>query len=205
MATFFKTFFICILLTLSFLVYKFVATESYDLNLSPSGDSHVFSLNKEDNNNKNNIEENTQTQETKKQEEDKKEDVVKYSATCYFYSPMGKLTPVKREIKAEANLENTIVMLLKGPTVGEAKKGFYSEIPSGVDLISVKRNSKSITVNLTSAFGEGGGSESIENRVKQLAKTVKEKEPNKLVYLYIDNKEVEYLGGEGVYIKQPLE
>ena len=48
-------------------------------------------------------------------------------------------------------------------------------------------------------------SNSIENRVKQISKTVKIHEPSKNIFLYIDGKEVEYLGGDGVYIKQPLD
>ena len=89
--------------------------------------------------------------------------------------------------------------------ISESKKGIYSEIPPNVDLISVKNNDNSIIINLSSNFGNGGGSQSVENRVKQLNKTVKKYHPSKDVYLYIDGKEVEYLGGEGIYIKQPLE
>ena len=89
--------------------------------------------------------------------------------------------------------------------IPETKKGIYSEIPANVDLISVKNFDNKIIVNLSSNFGNGGGSESVENRVKQLSKTIKSYSRNKQIYLYINNKEVEYLGGEGVYIKQPLE
>ena len=96
-------------------------------------------------------------------------------------------------------------MLLKGPTIQESRQGIYSEIPKDVDLISVTQKNDSVIVNLSSAFGQGGGSQSIENRVKQLSKTVKNSVKGKKVYLYIDNKEVEYLGGEGIYIKQPLD
>lgn len=89
--------------------------------------------------------------------------------------------------------------------ISESKNGVYSEIPQNVDLISVKNNDTSIIINLSSNFGNGGGSQSVENRIKQLSKTVKKYHPSKNVYLYINGKEVEYLGGEGIYIKQPLE
>ena len=110
-----------------------------------------------------------------------------------------------RRIYKKPTIENTIAFLLKGPTIPEAKRGIYSEIPANVDLISVKKDSKSITVNLTSNFGNGGGTQSVSNRVKQIARTVKTFSPNTSVYLHIDGKEVEYLGGDGVYIKQPIE
>ena len=96
-------------------------------------------------------------------------------------------------------------MLLKGPLIAETKQGIYSEIPANVDLIDIKKTDDKIIVNLTSNFGNGGGSKSIENRIAQLSKTIKIHEPNKKIYLHINGKEVEYLGGEGVYVKQPLD
>ena len=90
--------------------------------------------------------------------------------------------------------------------IPEVKKGIYSEIPANVDLISVNSiKDNGLAVDLSSNFGNGGGTQSIENRVKQLSKTIKSFAPNKSVYLYINGKEVEYLGGDGVFIKQPLE
>ena len=188
MGAFIKTFFICLILCCSFLVYKFTLSEGYDPDLKTSQDSTVFG--------------NTNKFDQIKQKDDKSKE--KHEYTCWFYSNSGKLIPVKREFSAEQSLENTITMLLKGPTITESQKGIYTEIPKNVDLISLKQDNNSIIVNLTPAFGNGGGSKSVENRVKQLSKTVKSI-TNKKIYLHINNKEVEYLGGEGVYIKQPLE
>lgn len=140
----------------------------------------------------------------KKVETPKKEDK-KYTYICYFYAANGTLTPAIRELKEPVTVKNAVNLLLKGPTIAEAKAGIHSEIPMGVDLISVKNTDKAIIVNLTSNFGNGGGSESIDNRLKQLSKTVKRIAPKKQVYLYINGSEVEYLGGEGVYVKQPLD
>jgi len=204
MSTFFKTFFICLILTFSFLVYKFVSEESYNDKLSVSNDNPVFKQ----------IEitpkeqvpliapKNTET-ETKKDVEPPK--VQKNKLTCYFYSNSGKLTPLAREINLKPTLDNLLTLLLKGPTIQESKQGYYSEIPQNVSLISITQKNNSVIVNLGSNFGNGGGSQSIENRIKQLSKTIKAFMPNKDIYLYIDGKEVEYLGGDGVYIKQPLD
>lgn len=215
MGTFFKTFFLCLVVTFSFLLYKFFSVDSYSLNLPTSKNSPVFGIHKEvvgedepQTAFSNTVEappvEVTSSEATKiaSQVQTQKQ---KYTHTCYFYSQNGTLIPVKREFTMKPTLENTILLLLKGPLIAESKKGVFSEIPANVDLISLKNSENSIIVNLSSNFGKGGGSQSITNRVKQLSKTVKAFEPNKKVYLHIDGKEVEYLGGDGVYIKQPLD
>ncbi len=206
MNTFLKTFFFCLVVVLGFLAYTLFGEGSYDKNLKLSKQSPIFSMDKGQN------KVQTQTQEPDEIIPNKQEQKVvekpkptKHTHTCFFYTPSGKLIPLERQMPQEATLENTIVLLLKGPLITESKKGIYTEIPPKVDLISLKRENNSIIVNLTSNFGSGGGSQSIENRVQQLSKTVKNLEPDKDIYLYIDNKEVEYLGGDGVYIKQPLD
>ncbi len=202
MNTFFKTFFICMVVCVGFFVYQFLQSESYSPDLSTANDSPVYSnTNKYDKLKKNDsvdlpVENDINETPAPIQE--------KYTYTCYFYSGTGKLVPVKREFATQQSLQNIVAMLLKGPTIKESKQGYYSEIPKNVDLLSIKETKDKIIVNLSSKFGQGGGSESVENRVKQLSKTVKNYVGAKKIYLYIDNKEVEYLGGEGVYITQPL-
>ena len=209
MGAFLKTFVVCTILALSFIVYKNLGTDSFSNNLDLSNSNPVFSLDKSREKTEplhtvskqsDNIGEKTDEDKVISKNLDKK-----YTHICYFYSPSGKMIPVKRVIEAPLTIENSITLLLKGPLISETQKGIYSEIPPNVDLIDVKRKDNSLIVNLTSNFGNGGGSESIENRLKQLAKTVKTLEPKKNVYLYINGSEVEYLGGEGVYVKQPLE
>lgn len=222
MGTFFKTFFICMMCALAFFVYKYVLDDSYSNELSVSKDSAVFGLH---NKQKHETEEKKHKEtlktipkdegepistpkvekQPKQPQETIKKEPKKYTYICYFYAENGSLTPVVRELSEPITVKNAINLLLKGPTIAESKAGVHSEIPAGVDLIWVKNTDKAIIVNLTSNFGNGGGSESVENRLKQLSKTVKRIAPKKSVYLYINGSEVEYLGGEGVYVKQPLE
>ena len=194
MNTFLKTFFICAILAFGFLGYKYLSVDSYSANLTVSKNNPVFGTHE-------GLDEKKDKKEEKKPINKKEEFVHK----CYFYSNSGNLYLAERKLSFRPSLENSIKILLKGPLVSETKKGVYSEIPSGVDLISIKREENKIVIDLTSNFGNGGGSKSITNRVEQLSKTIKLYEPNKNIYLYIDGKEVEYLGGDGVYIKQPLE
>ena len=109
----------------------------------------------------------------------------------------------KRELK-EITLTTAIKSLLKGPNYDEKKSGVYTEIPNGTKLLSVMESGDKIIINLNSDFQYGGGTESINNRLKQLVKTVVNIAPDKNLYLYIDGKEVDVMGGDGVMITQPL-
>ena len=205
MNTFFKTFFLCLVVAFGFLAYKVICVDSYSPDLNVSKNNPVFGVHKE-------IErppvanvEMPSVSKPVEQVQVQKPVMKKNKHKCYFYSNSGKLLLVERELEASATLENALSVLLKGPLIPESKKGIYSEIPANVDVISVERINNKVIINLSKNFGKGGGSKSVENRVKQLSKTAKLYEPNKLIYLYIDGKEVEYLGGDGVYIKQPLD
>ncbi len=213
MGTFFKTFFICLVAVFSFLVYKCFSTDGFSPSLNVSTNSPIFGNHKTIVDDKNNFADDENIPEEKDIEQNNEKSAekpvenkeTKYKHTCYFYSAKGELVPLSRELSSKPTLKSTILILLKGPMISETKKGVYSEIPANVDLISVKDSDNKIIVNLSSNFGNGGGSESVENRVRQLSKTIKNFAPKKDIYLYINGKEVEYLGGEGVYIKQPLE
>lgn len=206
MGAFVKTFVVCLILALGYLAYNYVGRDSFSPSLKLSDSNPVFSVNKSIDKKQPEADLSETAQQLAEPTTEENQNLSKkYTHTCYFYSANGKMIPVKREIDAALSLENTIALLLKGPLIAETKKGIYSEIPPNVDLINVQRKGNSIIVNLTANFGNGGGSESIENRVKQLAKTVKSISPDKDIYLYINGSEVEYLGGDGVFVKQPLE
>lgn len=209
MNIFFKTFFVCLVLTFSFLAYKFFSIDSYSSDLNVSKNNPVFGIHQDLKEAPYLDKAPQKPQENSAQKSDENVQIAKkdtrYDHKCYFYSNNGELLMVKRQLLFKPSLENSIAVLLKGPMIDEAKKGIYSEIPSNVDLIGVTRLGNDVIVDLSSNFGNGGGTKSITNRVKQLSKTVKIHEPNKNIYLYINGKEIEYLGGDGVYIKQPLD
>lgn len=209
MNTFFKTFIICLIAALGFLFYQYVSTDSYS-GLKLSSNNPIFGLHSTKAENQNvNVPIEPQEIQTPKNNENKqnvqKTNNAVYYSKVYFFNKSGKLDVVKRKYNEQITLNKAVNILLRGPIISETKNGYYSEIPPNVDLISVKNQGKNIIVNLSSNFGNGGGTQSIENRVLQLSKTIKLYEPNKNVYLYIDGQQVEYLGGDGVYIKQPLD
>lgn len=115
---------------------------------------------------------------------------------------------VKRKYIPEINqntskLKLAVRELIKGPSEWEKKKGIYSEIPAGTRLISITEASSRVVINLSGDFENGGGTDSLYKRLFQLIKTVKNNTSLPL-YLQLNGKQVEIIGGEGIMINQPL-
>ena len=124
----------------------------------------------------------------------------------YVTDSKGNLRSVNR--KCDVSVEKScfayaIKELISAPSNWEkSNKGLSSEIPSNTKILSI-REGETILIDLSSAFESGGGAESTYTRVHQLIKTAKAN--TKLpVYLYINGKQADVIGGEGVMIKQPL-
>ena len=114
------------------------------------------------------------------------------------------LKPVQRPLTPGTDrVEYAIGQLLSGPNMIERSAGTYSEIPTETQLINIKNYPDKIVINFTSDFGVGGGSDSIYSRMRQLIKTVLAN-TNKPVYLYLEGKQADVLGGEGITFSQPL-
>lgn len=148
---------------------------------------------------------------TSKQEEDTEAKQKKESYVNVFF--IGKneageeyYRAVKRKYDKSENgqqLSFAMSRLIEGPSQIEKEKGIYSEIPEGTNIISVVETDKKAIINLTSAFEQGGGTDGLYKRLYQLVKTAN-KNTKLPVYLYIDNKQADVIGGEGLMINQPL-
>jgi len=77
-------------------------------------------------------------------------------------------------------------------------------IPSGTQLLSLKVNFQGVYLNLSAAFIEGGGSESMAGRLGQILYTASSLDPNMPVWISVEGKPLETLGGEGLMIEQPI-
>ena len=113
---------------------------------------------------------------------------------------------VKREYDQAVDgskIEYAIDSLIMGPKPEEKAYGVYSEIPSGTRVISITERPEGIIINLSSEFEAGGGTDSIYKRIYQLIKTAK-RNTDKPVYLYIEGRKADVIGGEGIMLNQPL-
>lgn len=139
-------------------------------------------------------------------DEPKKDKAKLKNIRIFLLDKSGNLRGVNRECDTSIQnscLEYALKELISSPTNWEKSKGFMSEIPAGTKLLSVRESANNTQIDLSSDFEAGGGAESTSIRVKQLIKTVN---ANSSVpaYLYINGKQVNVIGGEGLMLKQPL-
>lgn len=190
MGVFIRTLIVCLIICVGYYFYMFLGKESYE-----SLDTNKTTVSQDSNN-------YNRAPEPKKNDNEQLKPQMQKMKIC-FMSNDSAVHFVEREAE-NATLEGAINELLKGPTKYETAHGVYSEIPADVKLMWVKDENGKIIVNLTKNFEYGGGTSSIQNRIKQIKLTVDSFNQKKPVYLYLDGKQVEYMGGEGIYIEQPL-
>lgn len=153
--------------------------------------------------------EQTTTEETsQKSEEDA--NLPKSYVSVYFIGQNNNKEEVYKIVKREydprtdgTKIKASIAALLKGPSAEEKAHKIYSEIPSGTKLISIQEKPDKIIVNLSSEFENDGGTDGLYKRLYQLIKTAN-KNTSQNVYLYINGKQADVVGGEGIMINQPL-
>ena len=113
---------------------------------------------------------------------------------------------IKREYDEDVDgskLRHAITSLILGPKQSEKNDGIYSEVPTGTTVLHVYDNEDKVVIDLSSGFVYGAGTESVYKRLYQLIKTVK-RNTDKPAYLYIDGKQADVIGGDGIMITQPL-
>lgn len=97
-------------------------------------------------------------------------------------------------------LEKAFTTLFAGPTQGTDS----TTIPPGTKLLGIIVKNNNIEVNLSEQFTSGGGSTSMIGRLGQIVYTATTLNPQGEVYIQVNGKPLEVLGGEGVEIEQPL-
>lgn len=97
-------------------------------------------------------------------------------------------------------IEAAFSKLLAGPTEGTDS----TTIPKETKLLGVKVADDGVHVNLSEDFTTGGGSSSMMGRVGQVVYTATSLNPNTKVYIEVNGKQLDVLGGEGLELEQPL-
>ncbi len=97
-------------------------------------------------------------------------------------------------------VEKALTQLLSGTDQGD----YTSSIPEATQLRSVSFQQDGIHIDLSEEFTFGGGSASMMGRVGQVLYTATSLDPEAKVWLEVQGEPLEYLGGEGLYIPQPL-
>ena len=116
-----------------------------------------------------------------------------------------KVVPVYREVAVTSGAVATATMraLLSGPTAAEQAAGVSTTIPAGTTLGGISLHKGVALVDLSSAYGSGGGSLSMTARVMQVVFTLTQFSTVRSVSFSIDGKPITVLGGEGVMLDHP--
>lgn len=120
------------------------------------------------------------------------------TATSFELSPQ----PVEAPSNGNPNtqLEAAMTQLLKGPSTTSVS----STIPEGTKLLALSQQQDGIHLNLSKEFTQGGGSTAMTGRLAQVLFTATSLNPNAPVWLSVEGKPLETLGGEGLVIAQPI-
>lgn len=129
----------------------------------------------------------------------------KDTVKIYFFKNGGMVT-VERKAKPAVSLEETAIkQLLKGPSIIEKSKGYFTEIPKNTRFRSIKREGNIVKVDFTKELElYGGGTATVKGLLSQIVYTLTDLEGIEKVHILVNGKEEIALGGEGYIIDKPL-
>jgi spore germination protein GerM len=132
--------------------------------------------------------------------------VAEQTVQVYFLKDTGttlELVPANVSVSSDQPteaLKGAFAELLKGTTNGTAT----STIPTGTRLLNLDVKDSGVYVDLSSEFTSGGGSTSMTGRLAQVIYTASTLNPNAPVFISVEGRPLETLGGEGLIIDQPM-
>lgn len=131
---------------------------------------------------------------------------INQTAFLYWLQDTGKeLKLVPKPVTVAASGPNAVVetaftRLLEGPQ----DAALSSTIPKETKLRSMTIQNDGIHIDLSKEFSTGGGSADMTGRMAQVVYTATSLQPNAKVWINVEGKPLEVLGGEGLLLEQPL-
>jgi spore germination protein GerM len=125
----------------------------------------------------------------------------------YWLRPSGtKIELVPDTVKVNTQqpqqaLAAAFQTLLAGPDQDQQGS---TTIPQGTKLLGLKVKGNVVHVNLSEDFTHGGGSTSMMSRLGQVVYTATALRPRSKVFIEVNGKQLDVLGGEGLELQQPL-
>jgi spore germination protein GerM len=115
------------------------------------------------------------------------------------------IEPTASPVTVAANQPNAVLKaafeeMLKGSDNPE----LTSTVPQGTKLREVQVEDDGVHVNLSEEFTTGGGSTSMTGRLAQVIYTATTLNPEAPVWISVEGKPLEVLGGEGLIVDQPM-
>lgn len=131
---------------------------------------------------------------------------VEQTAQVYWLRDTGShLEVVPQPLKVATNQPNAVLeAAFNSLLAGTTDPALSSTIPQGTKLRAVKVQNDGIHVDLSEEFTSGGGSASMIGRVAQILYTATTLQPDAKVWIDVEGKKLDVLGGEGLELEQPL-
>ncbi len=122
-----------------------------------------------------------------------------------WFARGDRLFVVHRTVPASPRVGTAAVeALLAGPTEGERAAGLTTAVPEGTELLGLTVEGGLATVDLSGAFGSGGGTLSVRMRLAQLVYTLTQFPTVEGVALELDGRPVEVFSAEGLVLEPPM-
>lgn len=126
----------------------------------------------------------------------------------YLLKDTGKnlaLVPQPVKVQADADKPKQILEAAFQTLLAEHPDGSNSNtIPKRTKLLDLNLKNDGIHVNLSDDFTSGGGSSSMIGRIGQVVYTATSLNTSAKVYIEVNGKQLDVLGGEGLELEQPL-
>jgi spore germination protein GerM len=115
-----------------------------------------------------------------------------------------EVVPSSIAVKDTNNKSEILEAALNSLLLGPVDKGFTTTIPKSTKLKEVSLKADGVHIDLSKQFTTGGGSTSMTGRVAQILYTATSLDPTAKVWLKVEGKPLEVLGGEGLELEQPI-
>lgn len=115
-----------------------------------------------------------------------------------------ELTASPVTVQKSSDNQQVLKTALESLLAGSTDANQITTIPQGTKLLDLTVDKAGVKVNLSQEFTAGGGSASMTGRLAQILYTATSLDPKTKVWLNIDGKPLELLGGEGLEIEQPI-
>lgn len=134
-------------------------------------------------------------------------EVTEKSLNLYWLKDTGtklELVPSPVRVQAGDKPNNLLQAVFRALLDGSNNSNLATAIPDGTKLRSLEVKADGVHINLSQEFTSGGGSASMSGRLGQVVYTATALDPNASVWISVEGKKLEVLGGEGLEVEQPL-
>ena len=98
----------------------------------------------------------------------------------------------------DEKVKNAVTLLLQGPDAAEKVAGYGSELPQDAQLLSVFMEEDTVSLNFSKQIDEGGGTEMMMARLRQIVYTATQFPGVNRVRFLIEGQPIKYFSSEGL-------